>query len=190
MPTSMSNTHQFSSEQANRIFLTGFMGAGKSTIGKMLAKALKQSFYDTDQLAIRGFGNKSISEIFETIGEPAFREAENKIIQELCKRSNFVASTGGGTLVRSETLTPALSHGIVIYLYAPVDLLFERVVFSGKDRPILSEPDTEQCFQQRFQDRETFYQQAHITVATHTQSRDAVVQEILQALKPLTGSVS
>lgn len=172
-----------SSEQKRRIFLTGFMGAGKSTIGKPLAKALAYHFYDTDQLLMKGFGNKSISTIFSEFGEPKFREAENQVITELCKRSDFVASTGGGTLVRPETLQPALTHGIVVYLYAPLDVLFERVVFSGKDRPILSEPDTEQRFHERFAQREAFYQQAHMTVDTHTSSRDEIIQQILNALK-------
>lgn len=172
--------------KAGRIFLTGFMGAGKTTIGKLLARQLKRRFYDTDQLIVKGFGNQSVSQIFERHGEPAFREAETQVLSELCKRTNFVASTGGGTLVRPDTMRTALDGGIVIYLYAPLEVLFERVLYSVKDRPVLSTKDTEKHFRERFMAREAFYEQAHLTVATHEDDRDEIVRQIMSQLATIS----
>ncbi len=160
------------------------MGAGKSTIGKLLATALGHRFYDTDQMLVKGFG-RSISEIFKQLGEESFRKAETQVVAELCKRQNVVVSTGGGTLVREETMGLALSHGIVVYLKAPVEVLYERVIFSPKDRPILSEPETEHLFRERYDAREQFYSRAPITVFTHDRNRDEVVNEIQQKLTAL-----
>jgi shikimate kinase len=171
--------------QLTRIFLTGFMGAGKSTIGKLLADALQRRFYDTDRLVMKGFGTNSVTDIFKVHGEAAFREAEEQVVQSLCKREQFVASVGGGTLVRPETLEPALSCGIVVYLYAPVDILFERVIFSGKDRPLLSEPDTEQRFYERFNNRSACYERSHLVVSTHDKNREAIVSQIVNRLNDI-----
>lgn len=154
------------------------MGAGKSTIGKLLAEKLQRRFFDTDRLVLKGFGAKTVTDIFRVHGEAAFREAENQVVQALLLRERFVASVGGGTLVRPETLEPALSKGVVVYLYAPVDVLFERVVFSGKDRPLLSEPDTELRFRERFELRGPCYERSHLTVSTHDKTREAVVEQI------------
>lgn len=165
-----------------RIFLTGYMGAGKSTIGRLLARQVGYRFYDTDQLMIRGFG-KPISRIFRENGEESFRKAEVQVIHELAsRRKGFVASTGGGTLVREETMGPALAHGTVIYLRAPIELLYERVIFSPKDRPILSEPDTEHLFREKFHQREAFYEQAHLVVDTEGRPSEEVVGEIVRRL--------
>jgi len=160
------------------------MGAGKSTVGHLLATKLGFKFYDTDRMMIKGFG-RSISEIFQELGEEAFRDAETRVIAELCKRGHVVVSTGGGTLVREETMGLALAHGIVVYLKAPVEVLFERVIFSPKDRPILNEPETEQQFRERYDAREVFYSRAHIMVHTHERSREDVIAEIRAGLAGL-----
>ncbi|MEB3287685.1 MAG: shikimate kinase [Vampirovibrionales bacterium] len=180
------------------------MGAGKTTIGKLLAKALKRRFYDTDHLVIKGFGNKSVPRIFAENGEPAFRQAEKLVLAELCKRSDFVASTGGGTLVRPDTMEMALANGVVIYLQAPIEVLFDRVIHSVKDRPILAQQNTEQAFRERFEAREAFYQMAHIHVSTDTaggaaiagdvesrdarNSRDLIVAEIIRQMDNLVSA--
>jgi shikimate kinase len=167
-----------------RLYLTGFMGAGKSTIGKLLARQIQFRFYDTDHLVMKGF-RKPVSRIFAENGEEAFRRAELLVLRELAKRENTVISTGGGTLVRDEAFSIARNSGLLIYLRAPVSSLYERVIFSPKDRPVVDVPDTEALFLQRFEERRHYYEQADITVDTVDRRPDDVVAEILQRLELL-----
>jgi shikimate kinase len=165
----------------NRLYLTGFMGAGKSTIGKMLAHRIGYRFYDTDHLVMRGFG-KPVSRIFEENGEPPFRKAEMLVLQELAGRSRVVISTGGGTLVREETYNLARATGTLIYLRAPVSDLYERVIFSPKDRPAVDVPDNEHLFHERFEERRKYYERSDITLDTIGRKPDEVVREIIAGL--------
>lgn len=158
------------------------MGAGKSTIGKILAHRIGYRFYDTDHLVMRGFG-KPVSVIFEENGEDAFRKAEIMVLQELARRSKVVVSTGGGTLVREETFRIARNSGTLVYLRAPVADLYERVLFSPKDRPVVDVPDTETAFRQRFEERRIFYEQSDLTVDTIGRRPDDVVKDIINGLE-------
>jgi shikimate kinase len=165
----------------NRLYLTGFMGAGKSTIGKLLAQRIGYRFYDTDHLVMRGFG-KPVSRIFEENGEAPFRQAEMLVLQELARRSRVVISTGGGTLVRDETYDLARATGTLIYLRAPVSDLYERVIFSPKDRPVVDVPDDERQFHARFEERRKYYERSDITLDTIDRKPDDVVREIIAGL--------
>lgn len=160
-----------------RIYLTGYMGAGKSTIGRQLAAKLNYRFVDTDREIIKGFG-KSISRIFSEDGEAAFRQAEVDLLEDLSGQNEVVVSTGGGTLTRPETMEIAKDTGTLIYLFAPVEVLYERVIFSYKDRPMLNVPNSEAVFQERFSQRETFYRQADLVIETHQKTTAQVVEEI------------
>ena len=157
------------------------MGAGKSTIGKLLAQRIGFRFYDTDHLVMRGFG-KPVSRIFEENGEEEFRKAEILVLQELAGRHRVVVSTGGGTLVRDETYNLARGTGTLIYLRAPVSDLYERVIFSPKDRPVVDVPDDESLFHQRFEERRQYYERSDITVDTINRKPDEVVREIIAGL--------
>ena len=157
------------------------MGAGKSTIGKMLAQRIGYRFYDTDHLVMRGFG-KPVSRVFEENGEVAFRKAEILVLKELSERSRVVVSTGGGTLVRDETYNLARSTGTLIYLRAPVSDLYERVIFSPKDRPVVDVPDNELLFHERFEERRQYYERSDITVDTINRKPDDVVRDIIAGL--------
>lgn len=158
------------------------MGAGKSTIGKILAHRIGYRFYDTDHLVMRGF-KKPVSQIFEENGEEAFRKAEILVLQELSRRSRVVVSTGGGTLVRDETFGIARESGTLVYLRAPVSDLYERVLFSPKDRPMVDVPDTELAFRQRFEERRLYYEQSDLTVDTIGRKPDDVVKDIIVGLE-------
>ncbi len=160
------------------------MGAGKSTIGRLLSRELKYKFFDTDRMLVRGFG-KSVTRVFKENGEEAFRAAELQVLGELVKRSQIVVSTGGGTLGREDAMAMALAHGLVVYLRAPVEDLYERVIFSPKDRPILEAPNTESVFRSLFTYREQFYNRAHVVVDTRQKHPEEVVREILTALTQL-----
>ncbi len=164
-----------------RLYLTGFMGAGKSTIGKLLASRIGYRFYDTDHLVMKGF-KKPVSQIFQENGEAAFRKAELMVLNELARRERVVISTGGGTLVRDEPFEIARGTGMLIYLRAPVSALYERVIFSPKDRPIVDVPDTESVFLERFEERRQYYERSDITVDTIDRRPDDVVREILEKL--------
>ena len=175
------------------IFLTGYMGVGKSTIGRAFAKVLGYTFDDTDQMLCEQFG-QPISAIFETHGEPAFREAERALIEALTTPADAAAnsgdrgaggrviSVGGGTLARQDTLSVALSGGFVVYLELPIEVLYERVIFSPKERPMVNVPDAEARFYERFEAREPFYRQAHMTFNTEGLKVPAVVERLLSRL--------
>ncbi len=158
------------------------MGAGKSTIGKILAHRIGYRFYDTDHLVMRGFG-KPVSVIFEENGEESFRKAEIMVLQELARRQKVVVSTGGGTLVREDTFRIARDSGTLVYLRAPVSDLYERVLFSPKDRPVVDVPDTETAFRQRFEERRVYYEQSDLTVDTIDRRPDDVVKDIISGLQ-------
>lgn len=157
------------------------MGAGKSTIGKILAHRIGYRFYDTDHLVMRGF-RKPVSRIFEENGEEAFHKAEVQVLQELAKRHRIVVSTGGGTLVREDTFAIARGSGTLIYLRAPVGDLYERVLFSPKDRPAVDVPAAESIFLQRFEERRHYYEQSDFTVDTINRKPDDVVNDIIKGL--------
>lgn len=164
-----------------RLYLTGFMGAGKSTIGKILAQQIGYRFYDTDHLVMRGF-KKPVSRIFEENGSEAFYKAEIMVLRELASRSRVVVSTGGGTLVREDTWPIARESGTLVYLRAPVADLYERVIFSPKDRPQIDVPDQESIFRECFEQRRHYYERADFTVDTIGRRPDDVVRDIIQGL--------
>ncbi len=154
------------------------MGAGKSTIGRILAHRIGYLFYDTDFLVMRGFG-KPVSRIFTENGEKAFHTAEVMVLNELTKRQNVIISTGGGTLVRDDTFAIARGTGTLLYLRAPATDLYQRVLFSPKDRPAVDVPDTETAFLSRFEICRRYYERADVTVDTVNRRPDDVVNEIL-----------
>jgi shikimate kinase len=157
------------------------MGAGKSTIGWRLSERLSYQFFDTDRVLVKRF-KKPIAKIFQQEGEEAFRQAEVDLMVELVGLSNVVVSTGGGTLTREETFSIVQGQGALIYLKAPVEVLFERAIFSRKDRPMLDVPDAEGVFRQRFLLREVFYNRSHLVVETHDKRPETVVDEIMTGL--------
>jgi shikimate kinase len=169
------------SRKQTLIFLTGYMGAGKSTIGKKLAFKLRYRFTDTDKALEKQF-KLSMSEIFSEHGEATFRKEEEALIEKLSRRDRTVVSTGGGTLTRLETFYTAQRSGILIYLSAPVETLYERVIFSQKDRPLVNQPNSKAIFSERFAKREPYYQRADVKINTDDRPSDEVVEEILQWL--------
>jgi len=158
------------------------MGAGKSTIGRILARYIGYRFFDTDHLVMKGF-RKPVSRIFEENGAKAFHDAEVQVLRALQKRQEVVVSTGGGTLVRDDTFKIARASGTLIYLRAPVADLYERVIFSPKDRPRIDVPEEESMFKERFEHDRRYYEQADITVDTIDRKPDDVAREIIEKLQ-------
>lgn len=130
--------------------------------------------------------SKKMSEIFKDLGEAAFRQEEERLIERFSGKTNQVISTGGGTLTRTETFYTAQRAGLLVYLRAPVEVLFERAVFSQKDRPLINVPDAEEKFRKRFSVREPYYNRADYIVETTDRQSDDVVQDIIVWLKEQT----
>jgi shikimate kinase len=165
-----------------RIVLTGYMGAGKSTVGRRLAAAIGSRFVDTDSWLVRQ-QNQSISQLFETLGEASFRDLESDALRTVLAFQPIVIATGGGTLANADNLALALEKAVVIYLKASVEHLYDRVIFSPKERPIVNMENSEAVFKQRFEQREIFYNQAPLSVMTEGNNVSLVVQNILEQLK-------
>src|SRR5688500_13299914 len=124
------------------LFLVGMMGAGKTTIGKALAKKLDRTFLDTDQEIVRRTG-VAIPVIFDIEGEAGFRTRERAMLEELSKMESIVLATGGGIVLQEENRQTLRSFGTVIYLRASVDDLWRRTRHD-RNRPLLQTNDPQE----------------------------------------------
>lgn len=158
------------------VTLMGFMGAGKSTVGRILATRLGWDFIDTDRL-IEAKTGRSIPEIFATDGEAAFRQLEAAVIQEVAQGDRQVIATGGGSILDPANRLVLRMSGPVIHLKASPDLLWRRV--SGTDRPLAQDPE---AFRERYQERLPLYQQLPIQVSTSL-SASRVAERILDSIR-------
>ncbi len=157
------------------------MGAGKSSIGRQLAKSLKKTFHDSDKELEERTG-VDIPTIFEYEGEEGFRKREAAIIDELTSMTGIVLATGGGAVLREENRRCLRSRGTVIYLTAPLDTLVKR---AGHDnnRPLLNGCDTRLTLEKLIADRDPLYLEvADITVNTAGGSVAAIVKQIVTLL--------
>ena len=149
------------------IFLTGFMGSGKSTAGKALAPLLKTRCIDLDEYLEKKEG-RTIPEIFESEGEAKFRELEKTYLHELIKlKDPHIISLGGGTVCFFDNLEKIKEKGIIIYIDVPVEVLAARIKESNSTRPLLKELSQEELIkniEEILSVRKKFYEQAHLTV--------------------------
>lgn len=163
------------------IFLIGPVGAGKSTIGGQLAKALKLEFFDTDREIEQRCG-VAIDWIFDIEGEDGFRQREKQVIDELARRQNIVLATGGGAVVLPENRTLLSSRGKVVYLEASIEQQLERTA-TNKRRPLLQVDDKEAQLRKLMAEREALYQEiADITIATGRTTVRNVVHQISEMM--------
>jgi shikimate kinase len=163
------------------IFLVGLMGAGKTSVGKMLAKRLNKAFCDSDQEIERTTG-VAIPVIFEIEGEEGFRLRESKILAELVRRKNIVLATGGGAILSGENRKLLSAHGTVIYLRAAINDLWHRTRHD-KSRPLLQTGDPLRKLQALLVQRDPLYcQTANIIIDTGNQSLSSLTHKIEQQL--------
>lgn len=168
--------------QTRNIFLVGPMGSGKSTIGRQLAKALHVAFKDCDHEIIHHTG-ASIPLIFEIEGEEGFRRRETEMLDSLTQEPGIVMATGGGAVTRQDNRAMLISRGIVIYLYASIDQLFERTS-RDRNRPLLQTDDPRQRLEQLMIERDPLYRDvADLIVHTEDRSVRSVVKEIMARLE-------
>jgi shikimate kinase len=121
--------------KANVIYLAGFMGAGKSTVGPILANTLGWNFYDLDKVIEKNEGKK-VREIFETNGEEYFRKIERMLLQKISVEHNVIISLGGGTMASEENLSLLKKSGRIFYLKASQEAIYKRLKYK-RDRPAL-----------------------------------------------------
>jgi shikimate kinase len=151
-------TGPFTGRATARLFLVGMMGAGKTTVGRMLAGALHLEFIDADAELERRMG-ATITNIFEVEGEAAFREREAQMLRELCGREGIVVATGGGAVLREDTRALLRGAGTVIYLEATADEILRRTRHDTT-RPLLQVPDRRARVESLLQARAPFYREA------------------------------
>lgn len=166
--------------QTTSIYLIGPMGAGKSTIGRLLAKTLGISFLDSDREIERRTG-VSIPMIFEYEGEAGFRKRESEMIAELTEQDSIVLATGGGSVLLPENRSLLRNQGFVVYLHCPVEKQLERT-HKDSNRPLLKTENPRQRLQELFEIREPIYRGlADYVVDTGQASSRTVVRQILKA---------
>jgi shikimate kinase len=148
-----------------KIFLLGYMGSGKTTIGKRLAKKLNQPFIDLD-IFIENRYHKTISEIFAEKGEPGFRETEKMLLREVAQFESAVIATGGGTPCFFDNMTVMNESGLTIYLKTSVEKLSKRLNTSKEKRPIIKDKNIEELkvfISENLEKREPYYNRAIYT---------------------------
>ena len=158
------------------VTLMGFMGSGKSTVGRILASRLGWAFIDTDRL-IEAKTGESIPEIFAAHGEARFRELETAVIQEVARGTRQVIATGGGAILDPANRLALRMAGVVVHLKASPELLWRRV--AGSDRPLAHDP---LAFRERYQERFPLYQQIPIQVSS-AMSASRVAERILESIR-------
>jgi shikimate kinase len=147
-----------------KVFLVGYMGVGKTGLGKRLANALSIPSYDLDEEIVKKEG-KSIKELFENGGERRFRELESRMLKDFChQKKSFVLSTGGGTAASQGNMEAMKDAGTVVWLDIPVEMILNRLSKS-EDRPLLKDvapEDRLDFIKAHFAERQPQYQKAHI----------------------------
>jgi shikimate kinase len=161
------------------IFLVGMMGAGKSTIGKLLAPKLGYRFVDTDDL-ITAWAGESIPNIFAKYGEAHFRSLETKVLAEVSCHSRLVAATGGGIVMSNQNWS-YLHHGVVVWLDVPLEELWQRLSHSNQPRPLLQNPQPLKTLENLLAQRHDRYAQADIRIAVKGET-NVVVEQVMSAL--------
>jgi shikimate kinase len=164
------------------IYLIGLMGAGKTTIGRQLARALKLPFYDSDK-AIEESTGVDIPTIFEFEGEEGFRDREQKMLQQLTKMNGIVLATGGGAILREENRKLLKENGFIVYLQCSVDRILERTRRDNL-RPLLNTDNPRERIETLFTQRDPLYLScADYKIDTGVLQSKVVVNHILEAYK-------
>lgn len=172
--------------KSGNIFLVGLMGAGKTTIGKMLAKRLHKTFIDCDHELEARTGVR-IPLIFELEGEAGFREREAALLEELTQREDIVLATGGGVILRPENRQALQRNGTVVYLNAKLEDLWLRTQHD-KNRPLLQTADPKAKLTELYAQRDPLYREiADIVIAPGQQNVQHAAREVERLLKQKLG---
>jgi shikimate kinase len=159
------------------IVLTGFMGTGKTEVGRELSNLLGWRLIDVDEEIVKAEG-MNINEIFSRFGEARFRDIETEAIRRVCAGRNVIISTGGGAVLRQENMDMLREGGVIVNLAATADTIFRRT--SGtSDRPLLRVENPLEKIRELLELRRPFYEKADITIVTESGTPREIAQEIL-----------
>ncbi|MFH1259218.1 MAG: shikimate kinase [Elusimicrobiota bacterium] len=170
------------------IVLTGFMGTGKSAVGRKLAQRAGRDFYDTDQIIEKDAG-MSVAEIFSRKGEYFFRQAESEAIKLVAMLDNLVVAVGGGAALKEENMEELKKNGRVVCLTASPEVIWQRVE-KNRNRPLLNKKDSQAEIKKLLAERASLYQRCDFTVQTDNLNLDQIVEKIIALmpeLKPVEG---
>jgi shikimate kinase len=169
-------------QPGRNLFLVGMMGAGKTTVGRLLARRLRRRFVDSDHEIERRCGVR-IPVIFDIEGEAGFRQRESQAIAALTASDGIVLATGGGAVLAEENRRRLAARGTVVYLHALPETLYARVCHD-RNRPLLATPDPLARLRELYAQRDPLYRSvADIIVETGAQSVHALATELLARLK-------
>ena len=169
----------------SNLALVGFMGCGKSTVGRQVAGELHFEFVDVDTL-IEAREGVSIAEIFSNEGERAFRKMECEVIAELADRKNLVIATGGGAIVNPENLASLKQHALVVCLWANAETIHKRTKHQSH-RPLLQQADPLPTIRKMLAEREPHYKQADVIVNTELRPQREVAAHVLHQFEESRG---
>src|SRR6266404_4157581 len=163
--------------QIHNLALIGFMGTGKSSVGRLVADPLHFTYLDTDDVITARAGTP-LTDIFAQEGEAVFRERENRLVEELTHRTRTVISTGGGLPMDPANMASLKSHALVICLWASPEVIWEHGP-GQNHRPLLTESDPLEKVRSLLAIREPFYRQADVLVNTEMRSIREVAQQVI-----------
>ncbi len=166
------------------IVLTGFMGSGKSSVGKLVAKDLNYTFYDMDTVICERAG-KTVQQIFDQFGEEYFRDLESEVARDLAKTKLSVIACGGGTVLRPSNIDCLRENGIIFFLDTPIHVIEDRMVLLA-GRPLLVGATPIQL-RKIFEKRKEFYENNDFSIHTENKKISAVAAEISEIYKAQTG---
>ena len=161
--------------------LVGFMGTGKSSVGRLVAEQLHFDYLDTDEL-IQSRTGRTIADVFEKDGEPAFRKMEQQLVSELAARRRTVIATGGGLPADPINLASLKTHALIICLWASPEKIWERVR-NQSHRPLLCDPNPRLKIRELLAAREPFYRQADVLINTDLRSAREAAQQVVHQFK-------
>jgi shikimate kinase len=163
------------------IALIGFMGAGKTSVGRLVADQLHFDYLDTDEI-IQTQQGRTIAEIFSADGEPAFRKMEQELVGELAARTKTVIATGGGLPMNPQNFVSLKTHALVVCLWASPEKIWERVK-NQTHRPLLHDADPQNKIRELLAAREPFYRQADVLLNTELRSVREVAQQVVHQFR-------
>lgn len=172
-----------------RVYLLGMMGAGKSSIGRLLAEKLNLPFMDLDD-EIEDRAGKSISEIFHETGEPGFRQLEQEMLHRTASSKGLVVACGGGTPCHTENMDWINAHGLSIFLEVPIEELLSRLADETGHRPLLADSsdvaERRRKLQALYRERLPYYQRAAVVMEAAAPP-EAVAEEIYRHWPTIIG---
>ncbi|MEG2493309.1 MAG: shikimate kinase [Rikenellaceae bacterium] len=160
------------------VFLVGYMGCGKSTLGRELAREMGCEFFDTDDIIEKQEG-VNISDIFAQKGENSFRDMERKVIETLSEKKNAIVSTGGGLPCFRENMDLMNKIGFTIYIDVPIDILVSRIAKTGAKRPLVAQKSNAEISEfvlKSIAEREPFYAKAKMKVSGRSLRASDIIQ--------------